>query len=397
MRQRFRGSMLVASQLALCVALLVAAAATGWGVLRHVLRDPGFDPNDAFVVTVMPDAAAARPAPTSALYRPLLERLAAIEGVSAVAMTDHLPPMSAGQLAPVAVAGEVLNAESAGQLVRSVGVTADYFRAMRLGIVAGRAFTEAEIWNGAPVAVIDATVAARVGVAAAVGRRLVQNGRVLEIVGVAGRARQGRLDEPPGPTVYRPLSSGAHTSGPATFLTELHIVIRGEPDAQGLAAAVRTAVGAPPRVVDPKDLTTLSQRLWSSLARPRFHATVFGLFAALGLLLAASGVYALVSYVVQLSAPEIGVRMALGASRSSVIGLVLRRGLGRAALGIAAGLVAAPSVAALIASRLEGAATAGAGVYAGVVGSLVAVMACACVLPAWRATRVDPVVTLRCE
>lgn len=392
-RSRRGGGVLVALQLALCVVLLVGAGVTGWGVLRQVLRDPGFDATGALVVSVRPEA---RPASNAgaALYTPLLERLRTIDGVTAVAMTDHLPPLAAGQLAPIAVEGQPVGEDSATP-VRPIGVTASYFDAMRIRIVAGRAFTDMEVASNAAVVVVDTRIAARAGGRQVIGRRLVQHGRVFEVVGIAADARQGSLGEPPGLTLYKPISSGVFSSGGMSFLTELHIVIRTAGDAAGVSAAVRTALGVPPQVVTSTSMATLTNRLWHSLAGPRFQATVLGLFALLGAALAAFGVYGLVSYVVQQSTAEIGLRLALGAARRDVVALVLRRGLGVALAGAALGLLAAPAVAGAVGSRLDGVAEAGPGVYAGVATMLVMVVAGACVLPAWRAVHVDPVVSLR--
>lgn len=113
---------------------------------------------------------------------------------------------------------------------------------------------------------------------------------------------------------------------------------------------MQAAAGSPPRLVTAIGLTTLNGRLWRSLASQRFTAIVFGLFAALGAMLAVLGIYGLVSYVVQLSAPEIGVRLALGASRAHVIGLVLYRGLGVGMSGVASGLAATPLVTGAVAT-----------------------------------------------
>jgi len=391
--RRGHGGALVAVQLALCVVLLVGASVTGWGVLQQVLRDPGFDPAGALVVTVQPEARS-EPNAGAAVYGPLMERLRAIDGVTAVAMTDHLPPLAAGQFAPIALEGLPIGGDSAA-LVRPIGVTASYFDAMRIPIVAGRGFTDMEVASGAAVTIVDTRIAARAGGRPVIGRRLVQHGRVFEVIGIAADARQGTLGEQPGPTLYKPISSGVFSSGGMSFLTELHIVVRTVDDASDVSAAIRTALGVPPKVVTAASMATLTNRLWQSLAGPRFQATVLGLFALLGATLAAFGVYGLVSYVVQGSGPEIGLRLALGATRLDVIALVLRRGLGVALAGAALGLLAAPAVAGAVGSRLDGVAEAGPGVYAGVTTMLLMVVAGACLLPAWRAAHVDPVVSLR--
>jgi predicted permease len=392
------GGALVAIQLAVCVVLLVSAATTGSAVAGQWLRDPGYDPDKLLVASVTPDLATVTPVATGDVYRPLLHRIAAHPGVTAVAMTDHLPPLAAGRLAPVVVEGErLLPGFEAAAIARTVGVTAGYFAAMRIPIAGGRAFTDDEVARSAPVVVVDTRVAARAGGRDAIGRRLVSHGQVLEIVGIAADARQGPLVDVPGPTVYRPLASGAYATGAGTFLTELHLVVRTSGDAADLAPMVRAAFTAPPSIARLTALTTLSQRLWASIARPRLHATAFALVALLGALLAACGVYGLVAYVVHLRTREIGVRLALGASAGDVVRMVAGQGLGMGLIGAGGGLLLAPAVAAVLAHRLDGSLEAGATVYAGVVVALLFVVGLAGARPAWRATRVDPATTLRCE
>ncbi|MEZ5418088.1 MAG: ABC transporter permease [Vicinamibacterales bacterium] len=383
----------VALQLAVSVVLLVAATLTTWGVARQVLRDPGFEARGVITLAIRPNPSHVDAPQHGGVYAPLVERVAAIDGVTAVAMTDHLPPEAAGLEAAVVIEGQPA-ADPAAQ-VRTLGVTPGYFDVMGIPLWHGRSFTEAEIAAGAPVAIVDTLVARRAGTTDIVGRRLVMHGRVLEVVGVVAPARQGRLDAPPGPTVYRPMPTGAYGAGPMTFLTTTYLIARTDGDPARLASAVRSAATAPPVVVETLDLATLDDRLWASLARPRFHAAVFGSFALVGALLAALGVYALVSFVVLRLTPEIGVRLALGAPRGRLVREVFGRSLAPAGLGVAAGLAVAPATAAAIAHRIDGVADAGAGLYASVGAMLLAVVVVACLPPAWRATRIDPVASLR--
>lgn len=387
------GAGFVAVQLGVSVVLLVAATLTAWGVARHVLRDPGFDARGVVALAIRPDPAHVDAPLHGGVYAPLLERVAAIDGVTAVAMTDHLPPEAAGIEASVLIEGQ--STADPGLPVRSFGVTSGYFEVMGIPLWHGRPFTDVEVATGAPVAIVDALVARRAGVTDIVGRRVVMHGRVLEVVGVVAPARQGRLEAPPGPTIYRPMPTGAYGAGGLTFLTTTYLIARTDGDPVRLASAVRVAATAPPAAVETLDLTTLDDRLWASLARPRFHAAVFGAFALIGALLAAMGVYALVSFVVLRLTPELAVRLALGASRGRLVREALAHGLTPAGLGVAAGLALAPAAAGAIAHRIDGVADAGAGLYAAVGGMLIAVVAVACLPPAWRAVRIDPAITLR--
>jgi len=388
------GAPLVALQVAVTTVLLVAAATTGWGVLRLAWRDPGFDPSGVVVASLRPDARQARAATSSDLYDPLLRRLAAVPDVEAVALSDHLPPDAAGLESPLAIEGASLGAFAPP--AQLVGVTARYFAALGLPIVAGRAFSEDEVRRAAPVAVIDEELAARAGGRAALGRRVVLHGRVLEVVGIAGAARQGPHELEPQPTLYRPLGSGAYTTGAATFVTELFVVARTRGAMTEALPALRSVLAAA-RVGEAGLVTPLAQRLAAALDARQFQAGVFGTFALVGGLLTALGLYGQVSFVVQAAAREIGVRLALGASRGQVVARVLRRGLAPAALGAAAGLAAAPALSALLARRLPGLVEPGVGLAVAVGAALLVVVAAACAVPARRAAGIDPVRTLRCE
>jgi predicted permease len=383
---------LVALQLAVTAVLLVAAATTGWGVLRLAWRDPGFDPAEVAVASLRPDPRQARAASGAALYDPLQQRLAALPGVEAVAMADHVPPAVVGLEAPVDLEGARVGGEP--EPVALVSVTARYFAALGLRLVAGRAFTEDEVRHGAPVAIVDELLARRAGDAAVVGRRAVLHGRVLQIVGVARAARQGPTELDPQPTLYRPLGSGAFVSGDATFVSELFVLVRG---GGAEARPGQRAALAAARVGEPGPVVPLEARLSDALGARRFQAALFAAFALVAAALSVFGLYAQVSFVVEAAAREIGVRLAVGASRGQVVVRVLRRALGPAALGAAAGLALAPALAALLARRLPGLVEPGAWLTVAVAAALLAVVAVASVIPARRAAGVDPVRTLRCE
>jgi predicted permease len=383
---------LVALQLGVTAVLLVAAATTGWGVLRLAWRDPGFDPSNVVVAALQPDPRQASAASGAALYDPLQQRLAALPGVEAVAMADHLPPAVVGLEAAVDLEGARVGSEP--EPVALLSVTGRYFAALGLPLVEGRAFTEDEVRRGAPVAIVDETLARRVVEAPVVGRRAVLHGRVLEIVGVARAARQGPIELAPQPTLYRPLGSGAFVAGDATFVTELFVLVRG-----GGAAALpaQRAALAAARVGEPGPVVPLAGRLSEALGARRFQAGIFAAFALIGAALSAFGLYAQVSFVIEAAAREIGVRLAVGASRGQVVWRVLRRALGPAALGAALGLALAPALSSLLARRLPGLVEPGAWLTVVVAGALMAVVAAASVIPARRAAGVDPVRTLRCE
>jgi putative ABC transport system permease protein len=394
--RRPEGGALVAFQLALSVVLLTGAGVTGAALIDELRQHPGFDPREVVVVTVQPRASMARESSASAAYGPVLDRLAGIYGVESVAMSDHVPPDAAGNIAPIIIEGETAMAAERADPVRIIGVTDRYLSLMRIPVVGGRGFSANDMVGGRAVAVIDTRVAARMGGAAAVGRRLLIGGKPHEIVGIAAAARQGAPQAPAEPTLYRPLGSGAFAHGPATFLAELHVLVRSRENAGSVIPAVKAAVASAPGAIEPRGLSRLTARLSAVLAAPMLATMVFSSFAVVGLSITVLGIYGLLSIVLQQSIPGIGVRLALGASRRRIAAELLRDALGTASAGVAIGLLVSPLVAAAIVERIGGAAP-GAGVYAAIAASLLVIVAAACAAPVRRAMRIDPIRTLRCE
>jgi predicted permease len=267
----------------------------------------------------------------------------------------------------------------------------DYFRTMQIPLVAGCFFSGADRIGTQPVAIIDEKFAKRFWPhESPLGKHLWFNPKTpMTISGVVKVVKQYALDDEGKIAVYFPLSQQPYQA--------MYLVMRTSSDPAGIARPVTDVVRAiePSAVVT--EVQTLQDLLYHSLARRRFAATMLFAFAAFALLLAMIGVYGVLSYLVSQNRQEIGMRIALGATPTHVLGLVVRYGMGVAAIGIGFGLIGAFSLTRLMSSLLFGITPTDPLTFASVLFVLVAVALAATILPAWRATRVDPMIALRQE
>jgi putative ABC transport system permease protein len=268
--------------------------------------------------------------------------------------------------------------------------TSGYFRTMQIPLIKGRAFTEFDGPDSTPVALINQTMAEEMFAGEnAVGQRLMLYGRAREIVGVVGSVRHHGFTREPRPEMilpYRQFQSFATT-----------LVVRSALDESAVAAAVRRAVQS----IDPQQpvyrVRAMEGLLADSVAQPRFTALLLGGFAALALILAVVGVYGVMSYIVGQRAREIAVRMALGARRREVIGMVVRQGAILAAIGVALGSAGALAGARLMSGLLFGLTAADPATFVSAAVLVTAAALAASALPALRAARTTPVTVLRAE
>jgi putative ABC transport system permease protein len=267
-----------------------------------------------------------------------------------------------------------------------------YFGAMETRFVRGRDFNERDDEKASPVAVVNETFARRFWPGEnPLGKRFRLGGPdepPAEVVGVLEDGKYAGLNEPPQPYAVRPLSQ--------TYTGTNTVIIRAEGDPRVILAAARDEL----RQLDPQlpaSGKTLEERLAMPLLPVRLAASLLGGFGLLALALAAVGIYGVMSYSVTRRTREIGIRMALGARASAVLGLTVRQGMAPVALGVAVGLAAALGLARFARSLLFGVSAADPLTYAGVAALLTAVALLACYVPARRAARVDPLVALRNE
>jgi putative ABC transport system permease protein len=397
-RQRTR-NILVVSEVALSVTLLVAAALTIQSLYRMHQEQLGFAPHGLITFWTPPTPQRARnPVALANFNAALLARLRALPGVRKVSATNVLPLTGRNNF-PVERAGHP-DQSIGGMEVRMV--MPGYFEAMGIPILRGRAFDIHDSSLSSPVILVNETVARRWWQQDnPLGDRVIPcrfEGKDLdgckdsprEVVGVVGDTKHELLTEPPQPTVYIPVAQEAWYTGGMAWVVAGNF-------SPTFAEQVRRAITE----MDPRQritrFRTMDEIVASTTADSRFDAWLFGGFAALALTLTAIGIYGLLSFTVARRTSEFGTRMALGASRGDVLRLVLKQGIGLTAMGLAIGLAGALALARSISSLLFGVGATDPLSFAIVSAVLLGVGVLASYIPARRATRTDPTVALRCE
>jgi predicted permease len=381
---------LAAVQVALATLLLVGAGLLVQSLQRLQRVDLGFDPADisTAMVGVRSDRYQKPGAAWQGFYKPLLERLAASPGVQGVALSSGAPFGGGNTGMPIEAEGE---SQMGGKPLQTDWriVSPGYFRTMRIPLLQGSYFpTEGAV--GDHKLVVSATMARRVwGDGNSIGRqiRAGPNG-IFTVIGVVGDVRNLDLSLTPAPTMYLATTE--------FIWSTMTIIVRGSNGAQP-ASLVRNAV----RELDPQlavfNVREMPALIARSAAQPRLNASLVALFAAIAALLAAIGLYGVLAYLVSQRTQEIGVRMALGASRPTVLRLFLSRGLLLAATGLVTGVAASVGVSRWMGSLLFEVQARDPWTIAGAAAFVATVAVIASYIPARRATRVDPVIALRSE
>ena len=379
-------------EVALAVMVVAGAGLLVRSFVALTARDPGFVPDQVLsfnlVMVKLPDAGARARASTA-----LVDRLSRLPGVEAAGAATGMPAVTPQRGTRFEIADRQLPPAEDGALF--VAATPDFFRAVRTPVLRGRAFERTDSAGAAPVVVINRALADDIfpGVDP-VGRRL----RILNpeypndwrtIVGVVGNVRYRGLDDDVQPTVY--------TSFEQTPFLWLYVMVRSSGDATALARSIRGVV----REVDPAmsaaNVRQLTDVVWSSVEEPRVSMLLLSGFAVLALILAAVGIYGVIGYSVSQRTQEIGVRMAVGADRRSVMVMVIREGLLMALAGVAIGVGLALAAAARMSDLLVDVTAHDPLAFAGAATLLVGVAVAASYIPARRATKVDPLTALRAE
>lgn len=382
---------LVAAQVAIAVVLLVGAGLLIRSFAHLQGVDPGFRARGVLTARVsLPDNRYPDDPRVREFWTSLLARVGRLPGVTEAGVTTDLPLQSGSYLSfrvqgrPAPGRDEVQDA-----VVCSVG--GDYFQALGIPLVRGRLPDARDGPGDRPVAVIDRAMARRYwGEHDPIGDRISFDGnRWYTIVGVVGSVRTESLDRPGYPHAYLSvLQSPRHG---------MALALRTDGDPTALAGAVRAAVGALDPTLPVYSLRSMREIVETSILRPRFDVATLATFAALALLLALIGIYGVLSYAVSRRLRELGVRMVLGADRGATIRFVLRLGMTPVLAGVAVGLAGAVLAVRVLSGLLYGVSPLDPVTFVLVPAALVAVAALACWLPAWRATRVDPVHALRSE
>jgi putative ABC transport system permease protein len=398
-RQRLR-SMLVVAEVALSVVLLVGAALALRSFVKLTQVNPGFDVDDQVTFTVvMPKSQYADAARMIAFTRAIDDQLSAAPGIVHVGGTTHLPFSGQNLENGFRVDGYVVPSGGNPPVAGMRGVTGGYFAALGIPLKAGRAFTDADREGSMPVAIVNEAFARRYfGGQDPIGRRLVEFGgdSWRTVVGVIGNVKHSGPDGEARPEVdlpYAQLDPGFMN----TWSRGVAFVVRSTAPSAALVPIIRARMGAIAPSMPLTSVQPLSALAADVVSQPRFRTVLLGAFALLALVLAAVGVFGVLSYFVTQRAQEIGERMALGAQPTDVIRLVVGRGVGLSAAGIVLGLIAAVPLTRLMQQLLFEVTPTDAPSFAAVAAVLLAVAGTASYVPARRATRVDPMTALRQE
>jgi putative ABC transport system permease protein len=394
-RRRLQNAFVVV-QFALALVLLVGAGLLVRSFVSLLRVERGFDPHNVLAVTVQAWSYYPKPERRAAFVREATERLATLPGVSAAGMTSSLPfaPRIGQDEAGFEVEGRPPASPAEALSVQAAAVTSGYFAALRIPLRRGRHFASTDVASAAPVAIVnEALVRRHWPNESPLGKRIKLSGSgqppLRTIVGVVADVRHGGLHEVPRPTVYVP-----HAQSPTGANA---FVIRTTGDPLAALAQVRAEF----RSINPSmplaSTTTLDSLLDDSLRERRFHLALLGAFAVVALLLAALGVYGVMSHATSERTHEIGVRMALGARGADVLRMVMRQGAILAVAGAVAGLLGAAAVTRLLRGMLYGVTPLDPLAYLSAGVLLLGAATLACYLPARRAARLDPVRALRAE
>lgn len=390
-------TLLVVGEIALSLILLAGAGLLLKSFLQLEKVDAGVNPDRVVTMQLTLPQLKYRTGPELiSFYDQLLPRVAQVSGVTSVGLGMSLPPNLLEVTDSFTVEGSVPATGIAAPQADLVFVSADYFRTLGVPLLRGRYFLPTDRADAQPVCIINQTLARRYWPDEdPVGKRIKTGGLErpknpwLEVVGVVGDMKFTSLETPADSTLYQPYQQAAWSA--------MYLVVRATQDPLNLVASVRAAVWSLDKDLPVARVRTMDQLISESVAQPRFRTWLIGLFGCAALLLAAVGVYGVVSYSVTERTREIGVRLALGASAGDVLRLIIGQGLRLAGLGVAVGIVGAFWLTRLLANLLFAVKPHDPLTFTGAAALLSVVVLAACYLPARRATRVDPQVALRYE
>ena len=395
-------SVMVVAEVALALVLLVGAGLLIQTFLN--LRNPysAMRPENILTLrTELPSRKYRDQPRRSAFYNEALERVAALPGVVSAGYATAVPLDWKGGTSGFYPEGLTIDQARSGGLSYDANhrqVSIDYLKTMGIPIKQGRGFEESDNELAMPVAIVNETMAREYWPQGAIGKRFKLGDPEdtvpwFTVVGIAGDVRQMGLDEPVKAEMYLPYRQITDHA----FYAPRDLVLRTSVEPVSLVAAVRGQIHA----IDPdqpiSNVRTMADVLGKETATRRMGTTLLTVFAALALVLSGLGIYGVLAYFVVQHTPEIGVRLALGAPRRDILGLVLKKGMTLAAAGIAVGLGAAFGLTRLMSSLLFGMSATDPATFVLVAVTLIGVALAACYIPARRATKVDPMIALRYE
>ncbi len=403
-RSRLR-SVLMASEFALALVLLAGAGLLIRSFVALASLDPGFDPRHvvSLVVSVTGSGEAA-PERRAAFYQELLRRVNATPGVASASAINHLPLAGDVWRYPVWAEGQPLPRRGDERSATYRVVLPGYFATMGLPLLRGRDVADGDVLETPGIALVNVALARTLWPGEdPLGKRVsvadpARGAEWRTVVGLVHDAVQGQWSAAPDPEIYVPyLQSREHLTASGGQIAYLTLVARARGDAASLAPTLRGIVHDLAKDVSVSEVQTVEHAVGQALAQPRFYLVLLATFALVALLLAAAGVYGVMSYAVSGRTREIGVRIALGASRRQVLGLVIGQSMTVVGVGAAVGLVGAFVLTRLMARLLYGVGPGDPVAFLAALFVLALVALAASYLPARRAARIDPLVALRSE
>ncbi len=396
-------SILVVSEVALSLILLVGAGLMIRSFQRLHGVNPGFDSRNVLTMTAMVSRAKfPLPAQQVTFFDQVLQRVRALPGVESAGVVDDIPLDNGGSHQPVAIEGRPTVPMSEQPEVDVRLISTGYMSSLHIPILRGRDFSDTDLAGRPAVILISESMARQLWPGEdALGKRLTLTffpDAVRQVIGIVGDVKLDGLDQTrPSATLYFPLdqvsvpSTGGWSSFPMT------LVVRSASRSTGLVSAVSNAVHDVDREMPLRDILTMDDLVANSLSQQRFNMLLLGAFAGLALLLAAVGIYSVLSYSVKRSVREIGIRLALGARLGDVLRMVVFEGMKPTLLGVAVGTAGALALGRVLSSLIYEVKPTDPITFLVVTALLAVIALLASIIPAYRATKVDPMVALRYE
>ena len=392
-RNRARG-LLVVSEIALSLVLLIGAGLMIRSFIRLEQVNPGFDARNVLTMRLsLPSAQYSELRKRASFFQQVIARIQSVPGVESAAAISRLPLTPGNSGRGLTIEGFQSDASGNGPNADYRVISPEYFKTMGISLIKGRVFTERDNTQASDAVIVNRTLAERFFAGEdPLGKRMSIGSKddpMMQVVGVVEDVRHFGLDSQARPEFYVP-----YEKDPWPFMT---IVVRGGSDPKSLAGAMRSEVWAVDGDLPIPDIRTIDQLLSDSVARRRFNMLLLAIFGGVALVLAAVGIYGVMSYSVTQRSHEIGIRMALGANQSDVLKLVVGQGMTLALIGVGIGLTAAFALTRVMASLLFSVGATDPLTFAVISVLLTGVALGACFVPARRATKVDPMIALRYE
>ena len=389
-------SILIVCEFALTLVLLVGAGLLLKSFVRLLNVDPGLAAKNVAILNLeLPETRYRTDVQMKDFHDAVLNRIGALPGVHAAATVGYGMPFGDGGIqGDFTVQGQAEPPQ--GIMASKLVVSPDYFRALGIALKDGRVFDQSDTTASEPVVIVSESLAYRFWPGRpAVGQKINPGFRGTgwcSVVGLVGDVKQAGLASDAPLTIYMPYSQG-----PSFLLSFMAIAVRTDGDPLSMMNAVRVQVQSVDPEVPVYGAASMEELISKSIAQPRFNSILLASFAALALVLAAVGIYGVISYSVTQRTHEIGIRMALGAVPDSMINMIVGEGAMLTIVGIGLGVVAALILTRLIANFLFGVTATDPAIFCGVSMLLTLVALAGCYIPARRAARVDPMVALRYE